>query len=118
MARGLRLPAAATRCCSLDYPSAPKLLGRLLGAAVASGHLGLEEVVRQAGPVESAEPRRTFVAAALEAVQEAGGDDALRAAAAAAKLDASKLLASDPEFDGDLPDVATFLKGRGLEAVL
>jgi hypothetical protein len=50
-------------------PAAPRLLGRALGDAVALGLLGVEEVATQAAAAESAEPRRTFVAAALSAVK-------------------------------------------------
>ena len=55
--------------CSLDAPSAPRLLGRLLGSAAASGMLGLDFVAKAGQSVESAEPRRNFVAAALLAVK-------------------------------------------------
>ncbi|PRW56412.1 eukaryotic initiation factor [Chlorella sorokiniana] len=103
---------------ALDVPAAPKLLGRLLGSAAASGLLGLDWVTKAAKHVESAEPRRAYVAAALHAVHEAGGDDALRAAVADARLDLPALLQSDPEFnDPDMPPADEFLRQQGLGAV-
>lgn len=100
---------------ALDIPSAPRLLGRLLGAAAAGGLLGLDWPAARGGAVESAEPRRAFLAAALRAVQEAGGDDRLQQLVAEAKLDLQQLLASDPEFDpADLPPPAEFLRQQGL----
>jgi hypothetical protein len=104
---------------ALDVPSAPRLLGRLLGSAVAGGLLGLNEVASQVKSVESAEPRRMFVAAALHAVKENAGEDALKEYCEEAKIDMNALLAADPEFDPpELPDVPIFLKAEGLEAAL
>lgn len=102
---------------ALDVPAAPRLLGRLLGSAAASGLLGLDWVAKAVGNVESAEPRRAYVAAALRTVQEAGGDDALRAAVADARLDLPAVLNSDPDFDGPQPPVDEFLRQQGLGAV-
>lgn len=99
---------------ALDIPAAPRLLGRLLGSAAAAGLLGLDVVAQQAGVVESAEPRRNFVAAALQAVQQGGGNEQLRALVAEGGLSLHDLLASDPSFDGDLPPPAAFLKSVGL----
>lgn len=99
---------------ALDIPSAPRLLGRLLGAAAASGLLGLDVVAAQATPVESAEPRRVFVAAALAAVQQGGGDAKLKALVADGGMKLEHLIAHDPEFDGDLPTAADFLRCQGL----
>ena len=101
---------------ALDVPAAPRLLGRLLGSAAASGLLGLDWVAKAVSKVESAEPRRAYVAAALRTVQEAGGDDALRAAVADARLDLPDVLKAD-EFDGPLPPVDEFLQQQGLGAV-
>ncbi|KAL4442134.1 hypothetical protein ABPG77_011395, partial [Micractinium sp. CCAP 211/92] len=76
---------------ALDIPSAPRLLGRLLGAAAAGGLLGLDWPA------------------------EAGGDDRLQQLVAESKLDLQQLLASDPEFDpADLPPPAEFLRQQGL----
>lgn len=103
---------------ALDVPAAPRLLGRLLGSAAAGGLLGLDWVTKAVDNVESAEPRRAYVAAALRTVQEAGGDDALRAAVADARLDLPALLYVDEELDGpDMPSAADFLQQQGLGAV-
>ena len=99
---------------ALDIPAAPRLLGRLLGAAAAGGLLGLDWAAKAVGEVESAEPRRGFAAAMLRAVQEAGGDERLQQLVAEAKLDLPKLLVSDPEFDGEMPSPAEFLQQQGL----
>lgn len=80
----LLLPAPALprpALCSLDTPSAPRLLGRLLGSSVAL--VGLEAVLKPAKAVESAEPRRNFVAAALLAIKVSQSVAALLGAAAA-----------------------------------
>lgn len=102
---------------ALDIPAAPRLLGRLLGSAAAGGLLGLDWAAKAVGGVESAEPRRGFVAAALTAVQEVGGEAKLAELAAEAKLDLPALLASDPEFDGPMPSPAEFLQQQGLGAL-
>jgi hypothetical protein len=60
----LRLLVAAG-ACSLDVPLAPKLLGQLVGLAVAEGLLGLEALPELCKPIEPAEPRRALAAAAL-----------------------------------------------------
>ncbi|GAB4821712.1 hypothetical protein N2152v2_008758 [Parachlorella kessleri] len=101
---------------SLDTPSAPRLLGRLLGSAAASGMLGLDFVVKTAQGVESAEPRRNFVAAALLAVKESGGEEKLVSLAKEGGFSAD-LLKHEAEFDGEMPEPAEFLKDQGLEAV-
>ena len=54
---------------ALDVPSAPALLGRLVGSSAASGLVSLDYLTDAAGACESAAPRRGFVAAALKAVQ-------------------------------------------------
>lgn len=99
---------------ALDIPAAPRLLGRLLGAAAAGGLLGLDWAAKAVSNVESAEPRRGYVAAALKAVQEAGGDERLQQEVADAKLDLPALLAHDDEFDGPMPTPAEFLQQQGL----
>lgn len=100
---------------ALDIPAAPRLLGRLLGAAAAGGLLGLDWAAKAVGGVESAEPRRGFVAATLRAVQDAGGDDKLQQLVGEAGLDLPKLLEADPEFDGaDVLPPAEFLRQQGL----
>lgn len=102
---------------ALDIPAAPRLLGRLLGAAAAGGLLGLDWVAGAVAPCESAEPRRAFLAAALKAAQEAGGDERVAALCQEGKLDLQQLLAFDPEFDGDMPPAADFLQQQGLGAL-
>lgn len=46
-------------------PTAPKVLGRLFGAAAAGGALELAALTELCEPVEDAEPRRAFAAPAL-----------------------------------------------------
>jgi translation initiation factor 4G len=99
---------------ALDIPAAPRLLGRLLGAAAAGGLLDLAWVAGAVAACESAEPRRGFLAAALKAAAEAAGDERLVALVKGAGLDLPKLLASEDEFDGPLPAPADFLREQGL----
>ena len=100
---------------ALDIPTAPRLLGRLVGAAAGGNLLGLDFAGSVAAAVESAEPRRAFLAAAFKGVQEAGGDERLQQLVGEGKLDLPKLLAADPEFDpADLPAPADFLRQQGL----
>jgi translation initiation factor 4G len=99
---------------ALDIPAAPRLLGRLLGAAAFGGLLGLDWAAEAVRSCESAEPRRAFVAAALKAVEEAGGDERLLVLVKEAALDLPALLAHDPEFDGDMPAPQEFLRSQGL----
>ncbi len=102
---------------ALDVPSAPAVLGRALGGAAAAGLLSLAPVAEQAAGVESAEPRRAFVAAALRAVQAAGGDEAMLEAVAEGGVDVGKLFAHEEEFEGHLPPAAAFAEAEGLGAL-
>lgn len=102
---------------ALDVPAAPRLLGRLLGTAAASGLLDLGWVTKAVDNVESGEPRRAYIAEVLRALQAAGGDDGLRAAVAEARLDLPALLHSDEDFDGPQPPADEYLRQQGLGAV-
>lgn len=103
----------------LDMPTAPKVMGGVMGAAGARGLLGLDAVATQAEmAAEATEPRRVFLAAALLAFQEAQGVDKTAAAIKAAGMDLAALLERDAEFEGHLPAGAVFAKEAGLEALL
>ncbi len=58
-----------TCSCSLDIPAAPKLLGELCGLAVAEQVVELSQLPTMMEPVESAEPKRKYVAAALKHIK-------------------------------------------------
>lgn len=102
---------------AMDVPAAPRLLGRLLGAAVNGGLLGLDWAAKAVGGVEGGDPRRGFAAALLGAVQQAGGDEQLARLVGEAKLDLPALLACDPEFDLDKRSPEEFLQQSGLGAL-
>jgi hypothetical protein len=104
---------------ALDVPASPFVLGMVLGGVIAAGGLGLAAVVDQVAKVEGAVPRRGFVAAALRALQAAKGDEAVKEECSKADFKPEEVLKVDEEFDGpDEPDVATFLRQEGLEALL
>ena len=54
---------------SLDVPAAPRLLGQLLGAAVAQGALPLAQLLELCAVIESAEPKRDLAAHTLKTIQ-------------------------------------------------
>jgi len=124
---GLAKAVGGLEDLALDVPKAPSLLGGLLGAALGAGlgpggpptpALSLADLSDLVSPIESAEPRRALVAAALQAAASAlGGVDKLAAAAAASGWSAGPALAFDEEFDGEMPSAAEFLEGAGLGAV-
>jgi hypothetical protein len=105
---------------AMDFRFAPAVLGRLAGAGAAQGALELGALSAALGGVEGAEPRRAAVVAALTAFRDAseGGAAALADAVAAAGLDLASLLASDPEFDGELPPPAEVLAKAELPGLL
>lgn len=116
---------------SLDVPFAAKVLGELAGIAADQEVAPLAQFAPIAGPesIESAEPRRALWAAALAMckvrccvswrcdnatpLQSLKGDAGLKAAAKGVQWEA--VLASVPEFDGDLPSPSAFLETQGLK---
>jgi hypothetical protein len=56
-------------CRSMDAPLAPKLLGGVVGRALAEGVLPAAALTELASPIESAEPRRAFVVESLTQVK-------------------------------------------------
>ena len=50
----------------MDAPLAPKLLGGVVGHALAEGVLPAAALAELASPIESAEPRRAFVVESLK----------------------------------------------------
>lgn len=58
-----------TCSCSLDIPAAPKLLGELCGLAVAEQVVELSQLPTMMEPVESADPKRKYVGAALKQIK-------------------------------------------------
>ena len=50
----------------MDAPLAPKLIGGIVGLALAKGALPMTAVPELASPIESAEPRRAFVIETLK----------------------------------------------------
>ncbi|KFM25979.1 Eukaryotic translation initiation factor isoform 4G-1 [Auxenochlorella protothecoides] len=103
---------------AMDFRFAPAVLGTLLGRAAAGKQLGLDALDAAAGAVESAAPRRGLVAATLCALRDEAGAERLVPAVAEAGLDLAALLASDPEFDGELLEPAAFLAAQGLDGLL
>ncbi|RMZ56687.1 hypothetical protein APUTEX25_002776, partial [Auxenochlorella protothecoides] len=103
---------------AMDFRFAPAVLGTLLGRAAAGKQLGLDALAAAAGAVESAAPRRGLVAATLCALRDEAGAERLVPAVAEAGLDLAALLASDPEFDGELLEPAAFLAAQGLDGLL
>jgi translation initiation factor 4G len=124
---GLAKSVGGLEDLALDVPKAPALLGGLLGAALGAGlgpdapaepALSLSDLTALVEPIESAEPRRALVAAALSAAAAAlGGTDKLASAAAAAGWTAGPTLVFDAEFDGEMEGAAEFLTGAGLGGV-
>ncbi len=98
----------------LDVPAAPKILGDILGAALAKDMLQAAVLGTLSSPeaIEGAEARRGLLAAALQQVKAARGEQEMKDAVAG--LDILALMAKDDEVEGYLPDTATFLAEQGL----
>lgn len=103
---------------SLDIPSAPRVLGRILGLMASRDLMGLDVVAAQAGNIEGAEPRRGFVAAALLAVKGAAGEPRMLELVKDGQVDVPKLFEHDAEFEGHLSGAQEFAKEQGLSAVM
>ena len=110
--------AAQLEDLALDVPAAPRVLGGVLGMCVAAELMDLNAVKDRVEGVESAEPRRAFVASALHAVKEAKGSDQLRAAVKASGVDVLALFENDPEFEPHLPSAQKFAEEEGLLTAL
>lgn len=106
--------AAQLEDLALDVPAAPRVLGGVLGMSVAAGLMDLNGVKEPVEGVESAEPRRAFVASALHAVKEAQGVDGLKAAVKASGINVLLLFENDPEFEDHLPSARKFAEEEGL----
>ncbi|KAK9820254.1 hypothetical protein WJX72_008106 [[Myrmecia] bisecta] len=103
---------------SLDIPKAPSLTAKLTARAIIDGVIGLDKLADLSEKIESAEPRRTFVALTLRAIKMGAGEERFQKLLTDSGFKAGELLKADPEFDpADLPDVASFLKQEGLAAV-
>lgn len=103
---------------SLDIPAAPKILGRVMGCAAAHGLLGLDIAAAQAATVEAAEPRRAFIASALNSFKELNGEEKLTSAIKEHGVDVAQLLEHDTEFEGHLDDARKFAEDNQLTAFL
>jgi translation initiation factor 4G len=103
---------------SLDVPAAPKILGRVMGCSAARGLLELEIASAQAEAVEAAEPRRAFIASALNAFKELNGEDKLKAAVTESGMSVAQLLEHDAEFEGHLDDARKFAADNHLASLL
>lgn len=101
----------------LDVPAAPKILGDILGAALAKDMMQGAVLGALASPeaIEGAEARRGLLAAALLQVKAARGEQEMKNAVAG--LDILALMAKDDEIEGYLPDTATFLAEQGLDGL-
>jgi hypothetical protein len=95
---GLAKSVGGLEDLALDVPKAPALLGGLLGAALGAGlgpdapaepALSLSDLTALVEPIESAEPRRALVAAALSAAAAALDDLRISVAGTIAELVAS-----------------------------
>ena len=95
-------------------PAAPKILGDILGAALAKDMLQAAVLGALAAPeaIEGAEARRGLLAAALQQVKAARGEQEMKDAVAG--LDIVGLMAKDDEIEGYLPSTADFLAEQGL----
>jgi translation initiation factor 4G len=121
VAAGLGAHASQLEDLALDVPRAPDLLGAFAGACAAAGvaGVGFADFAAMLEKVESAGPRRRFVASALKAAKGGelgGGKKGDVAALAPASAGLGKLLEAD-ELDGELPSVADFMKAEGLADV-
>jgi translation initiation factor 4G len=103
---------------ALDVPAAPRVLGKVMGLAAVHGLLGLDVVAGHAGAVESAEPRRAYVAEALQTVKAVKGEDGLVEAVKSSGINVEKLLESDPEFEAHLPAADAYAAEMGLSSVM
>jgi translation initiation factor 4G len=116
VAQGLKAHSGQLEDLALDVPRAPDALGGFAGACAAAGVAGVSfsDFAGLLDGVESAGPRRRFVASALKAAKADKGD---LAALAPASAGLGKLLEAD-ELDGpDTPSVADFLKAEGLSGL-
>ena len=102
----------------LDVPAAPKILGYIIGGALAKGLLQAAVLGALASPdaIEGAEARRGLLAAALNQVKAAHGEQAM--VEAVAGLDIAALMAKDEEFEGHLESTEDFLSSSGLAAMI
>ncbi|EIE25379.1 hypothetical protein COCSUDRAFT_46693 [Coccomyxa subellipsoidea C-169] len=115
---GVKLKTDLLEDLALDVPKAPKLLGSLVGLAVAEGAVPAGKLVELYEKVEDTETRRRGVAEALRYVKGKVGEAKLGQLCTEGGLQVEKFLAADVEFDGpDFQDVAAFLKQEGLSAV-
>lgn len=102
----------------LDIPSAPKVLGEIMGTSVAKNLVSLPALISLAQGIEGAEARRGLVASALVKIKEISGQEEMTSMVHRDNIDVAGLFEKDPEIEAYLPDTNDFLKEQGLESLI
>lgn len=102
----------------LDVPSAPKVLGEIMGAALAKKLITMDKLISEAGDIEGAEARRGLVASALIQIKNMNGENDMIEMVGAGNVNIAALCQKDDEIESYLPDTAEFLRESGLDCLL
>jgi len=102
----------------LDIPSAPKVLGEIMGTSVAKNLVSLPALISLAQGIKGAEARRGLVASALVKIKEISGQEEMTSMVRSENIDVAGLFEKDPEIEAYLPDTNDFLKEQGLESLI
>lgn len=102
----------------LDVPSAPKVLGEVMGAAIAKNLTAMNNLTDQAKGIEGAEARRGLVVAALHQIRTLNGENGMIDMVRAANVNMAALCQKDDEIESYLPDTTEFLSESGLGCLL
>jgi len=99
---------------SMDYPLATRLLGSLLGSVIADGTVPLTALPPLFAPIEDPYLRREMALFVINHMRSRMDDAKIGAAFREHGISGASFLSHNPEVDGDMPDVADFLKENDL----
>lgn len=102
----------------LDVPSAPKVLGEIMGSALAKKLTTMDKLLHQAQDIEGAEARRGLVVSALSQIRDLIGESDMIGMVRSGNVNMAAICRKDDEIESYLPDTAEFLSESGLDCLL
>lgn len=102
----------------LDVPSAPKILGEIMGGSIAKKLTSIDNLLEQAQGIEGAEARRGLIVGALTQIRSLNGENDMIETVKSGNVNMAAICQRDDEIESYLPDTTEFLRESGLDCLL